>query len=75
MQLAMADARMLGVSQNYLETSLRPLAFGKRTGARPDEIRSLVQGPAPRGSSPDRSLDAEKRRELLRKELGESKGD
>ena len=29
MQLAMADARMLGVSQNYLETSLHPLMFGK----------------------------------------------
>ena len=40
MQLAMADARMLGVSQNYLETSLHPLIFGKRTGAGPDEVRS-----------------------------------
>ena len=38
MQLAMADARMLGVSQNYLETSLHPLVFGKRTGAQPEEV-------------------------------------
>ena len=38
MQLAMADARMLGVSQNYLETSLHPLVFGKQTGAQSDEV-------------------------------------
>lgn len=59
MQLAMADARMLGVSQNYLEISLYPLVFGKRTGARPDEVRSLLQRPAPRAPNPDKSLDAE----------------
>ena len=41
MQLAMADARMLGIFQNYLENSLHPLSFGKRTGTGPDEARSL----------------------------------
>ncbi len=59
MQLAMADARMLGVSQNYLETSLHPLVFGKRTGARPDEVRSRLQRPAPRAPSLDTSLNDE----------------
>ncbi|KAF2194268.1 hypothetical protein K469DRAFT_195015 [Zopfia rhizophila CBS 207.26] len=59
MQLAMADARMLGVSKNYLETSLYPQVFGKRTGARPDEIRSLQQRPAPRTPSLDQSLNSE----------------
>ncbi|KAL2016551.1 hypothetical protein VTK56DRAFT_3408 [Thermocarpiscus australiensis] len=32
MRLAMADARMLGVSNEYLENSLHPQVFGKRTG-------------------------------------------
>lgn len=41
MQLAITDARMLGVSRNYLETTLYPQVFGKRMGACPNEIQSL----------------------------------
>lgn len=37
MHLAMAYARLLGVSKEYLETSLYPQIFGKRIVARQDE--------------------------------------
>ena len=42
MQLAMADARMLGVSQSYLETSLYPLVFGKQSGPPAGEMGALL---------------------------------
>ncbi|KAI0384472.1 hypothetical protein F5Y04DRAFT_248420 [Hypomontagnella monticulosa] len=36
MQLSIADARILGVSQHYVETSLHPYIFGTQNGAQPE---------------------------------------
>lgn len=47
MRLAMADARMLGVSRNYLDTSLHPLVFGEPAGSIADETRFEQPKPAP----------------------------
>ena len=55
MQLAIADTRMLGVSQDYLETSLHPLVFGKRTSAQPDEPIPTAKT-CSKGAEPQKSL-------------------
>ncbi|PYH97587.1 hypothetical protein BO71DRAFT_121733 [Aspergillus ellipticus CBS 707.79] len=41
MQLAMADARTLGVSEYYLEALLYPQVFGRRAKAQADELQYL----------------------------------
>ena len=48
MRLAMADARMLGVSATYLELSLHPLVFGKQAGAKPGEALIHTKPVVPR---------------------------
>ncbi|KAL8796254.1 MAG: hypothetical protein Q9195_001369 [Heterodermia aff. obscurata] len=57
MQLAMADAGVLGVSKSYLETSLHPLVFGERAGARLDEVPYPHQKATPMATSPEKTRE------------------